>query len=181
MSHLVKVHGSGGSMRPAPSAPSLDTISEYEMRELSADETSIVDPLSTVYQKHSKDLADPSMFRYTSTPILDPARQRAPTPLSRPTTPQVGNAGFVPTQISCANSSPAGTNPSLFRASSQAIHVSTAADNQFLPIFINPESGNVYMFEDGYYLPLSSSNVKTLETATNISRFTQPPIPVSDT
>lgn len=179
ISPLVRVQGPGATA-PGPSAPSLDTISEYEMRALSRE--SIHDnfnsPLVRPHVSHHRDsVADPSMFRYTPTPILDPQRQTVPTPLSRPTTPQFGQHQPA---ISLA-SPPEGNkivNSNFLKASSQAIHISAAADNQFLPIFLNPETGNVYMFEDGYYIPVPSKNVKELEKATNINALTKAPTPV---
>lgn len=187
ISSLVKVHGSG-AIRPIPSAPSLDTISEYEMRELHDDDSQDQYKLPHAYGKrpsHNREpVADPNMFRYTPTPILDPQRQTVPTPLSRPTTPQVGSAGFAQTRSQPEMSpfpmtalSPSGS--SFLRGSSQAIHVTAAATNQFVPIFLNPETGNVYMFEEGFYVPLSSKNVKELEKTTKIDTLTKPPTPVS--
>ena len=190
---VVKAQGGG----LPPSAPSLDTISEYEMRELSDVESQGQFKSPLVYPKTSQSrtqsrnsMADPSMFRYTPTPILDPQRQTVPTPLSRPTTPQVGSAGFAPNQTPTTpaivrTASPSLTlpspmaNSSFLKASSQAIHVSAAANNQFLPLFLNPETGNVYMFEDGYYLPVPAKNVKELEKTTNITTLTRVPTPVS--
>lgn len=186
MSPLVKVHGSGAIM---PSAPSLNTISEYEMRELSDDgesndrhfQSPLVHPRRSQLNRDS--VADPCMFRYTPTPILDPQRQTVPTPLSRPTTPQVGSAGYAQNQSTISpptlSNSNKVANSGFLKASSQAIHTSAAADNQFLAIFLNPETGNVYMFEDGYYVPVPSNNVKELEKATNINTLTKAPTPVS--
>ncbi len=186
LSPLVKVHGSG-AIAAAPSAPSLDTISEYEMRGIgSYSQDQFKSPLH--YAKKSEErggvggaVADPNMFRYTPTPALDPSsRQRVSTPLSRPTTPQIGSGGFArPSSIIVTSPPPAVANTSFLKNSSQAIHISAAASNQFLPLFLNPETGNVYMFEDGYYIPVPAKNVEELERATNINGLTKPPAPVS--
>ena len=177
MSPLVKLHGSG--VITGPSAPSLDTISEYEMRELGEADSQDQFRSPLVHAQMARDkgaVANPNMFRYTSNPILDPARQTVPTPLSRPTTPQLGSAGFAPTQPFTPAMS---TSTNFLRESSQAIHISAAANNQFLPIFLNPETGNVYMFEDGYYIPVPSKDVQELERTTNVTTLTRVPIPVS--
>lgn len=167
ISPLVKVHGSG-AIKPAPSAPSLDTISEFEYEiELPDRRPGSRGPI-----------ADPNMFRYTPTPMLDPARQSVPPPLSRPTTPQIGNSGFAP--IHTASLTSVGTsNNNFLRGSSQAIHITASATNQFLPLLLNPETGNVYMFEDGYYIPIPSKSVKELEKGTNANTLTRAPTPVS--
>ena len=159
MSPLVKVHGSG-AIKPAPSAPTLDTISEYEIE------------LHDRRPSTRNQVADPKMFRYTPTPI--------PPPLSRPTTPQIGNSGFAPIHTTSLSSPTSATaNIDFLRGSSQAIHITAAATNQFLPLFLNPETGNVYMFEDGYYLPIPSKSVKELEKSTKANTLTKPPTPVS--
>ena len=192
LSPLVRVHSIGSGINlPGQSAASLDTISEYEMREFGGDDidqeykSPLVRP--HVSQRNSIN-ADPSMFRYTPTPILDPQRQTVPTPLSRPTTPQIGSGGYAqPTPSIYLNSPPENgynnkvANSNFLKASSQAIHVSAAANNQFLPLFLNPETGNVYMFEDGFYIPIPSKNVQELEKATNINSnvLTKAPTPVS--
>lgn len=173
ISPLVRLHSSGG-LKPAQS---LDTISEYDI-ELQASSSRD----QWMHQSREPVVADPNMFRYTPTPILDPARQTVPAPLSRPTTPQVGSTGFSQPPVSSFSPTGPGTNAtSLLRGSSQAIHITAAATNQFLPIFLNPETGNVYMFEDGYYVPMSSKNIKELERATNMNALTTAPAPVSST
>ena len=192
LSPLVKVQGSGAIVA-APSAPSLDTISEYEMRGIGSYQ--IKSPLQYVQKSEGRGaVADPNMFQYTPTPALDAtARQRVSTPLSRPTTPQIGSAGFArpasmvitspppppPPPLAQSSSAIAMANASFLKNSSQAIHISTAAANQFLPLFLNPETGNVYMFEDGYYIPVPPKNVEELEKATNLNGLTKPPTPVS--
>lgn len=182
ISPLVKVHNSG-AIRPAPS---LDTISEYEMKD-------ICDSSDSRYQlfygddKDDDIVADPGMFRYTPTPILDPVRQTVPTPLSRPTTPQLGSGPAVLTHYQSRTESPAlnqqpaaaSLSSALLASNSQAIHATAAATNQFLPLYINPESGNVYMFERGFYVPLSSRGVEELEKTTTANGLTKPPAPVN--
>ena len=165
MSPLVKARGSGANIKPAPSAPSLDTISEYDIELLD--------------RRPGPEPADPNMFRYTPTPILDPSRQSIP---SRPTTPQIGSGGFAPIHsmsIMSPPSSATATNINFLRGSSQAIHVTAAANNQFLPLFLNPETGNVYMFENGYYIPIPSKSVEQLERGTTAGGLTKAPTPVS--
>lgn len=192
ISPLVRVHSHGSGINlPGQSAVSLDTISEfYEMQEFgdeSIDDNQFKSPLVQPHRSNNRDSfnADPSMFRYTPTPILDPQRQTVPTPLSRPTTPQVGGGGYTQNQPTIYLSSPPDgsskvANSNFLKASSQAIHASAAANNQFLPLFLNPETGNVYMFEDGYYIPIPSKNVQELEKATNINAnaLTKAPTPV---
>lgn len=196
ISPLVRVHSIGSGINlPGQSPASLDTISEYEMRDLGEGEGDDIDqefksPLVRPHMSRRNSInADPSMFRYTPTPILDPQRQTVPTPLSRPTTPQIGSAGYAQTTPSLyLNSPPEGgsnnkiANSNFLKASSQAIHASAAANNQFLPLFLNPETGNVYMFEDGYYIPIPSKNVQELEKATNINSnaLTKAPTPVRE-
>jgi hypothetical protein len=180
----------GGSTANLHSGASLGTISEYEyeMRDLGEsnnDSEQFKSPYMVQTHRSNRDSynADPSMFRYTPTPILDPQRQTVPTPLSRPTTPQLGNAGYAQNQP-IISSPPEGANKvansNFLKASSQAIHASAAANNQFLPLFLNPETGNVYMYEDGYYVPIPPKNVQELEKATNInsSALTKAPTPV---
>ena len=180
LSPLVRVHGSG-AIAAAPSAPSLDTISEYEMRGVNDYNQEQFRPPHH-YARRSEGVADPNMFRYTPTPAMDPSsRQRVSAPLSRPTTPQIGSAGFArPASLVITSPPPSASmaNTSFLRNSSQAIHISAAAANQFLPLFLNPETGNVYMFEDGYYIPVPAKNVEELERATNINGLTKPPTPV---
>ena len=143
-------------------------------------------------------MTDSRLFRYRSTGSLGPST-------SRPTTPQVSNpqvsklkrnssmtsstssisrAGSVSSLCDGTYTPPPGTPPrsrrpfSVLKMSSQAIPLSSSTENQFLPLYINPESGFVYMFEVGYYIPLSPENVQTLQNTTRVS-ITQPPIPVS--
>lgn len=172
-----------------PSAPSLDTISEYEMRGLCNNDSEDHFRSPLVYQQkynhQEKDpVADPNMFRYNPTPILDPVRQTVPTPLSRPTTPQIGsvaqNRSTPQPPLSPPETSGGVSNTAFLRGSSQTIHVSAAANNQFLPIYLNPETGNVYMFEEGYYVPVPPKNAKELEKATNMNNITKPPTAVSE-
>lgn len=155
-------HGGGGG-----GGPSLDTISEYDI------ELQERRPASA--REH---MADPNMFRYT--PVMPP--------FSRPTTPQIGSgAGFAPIRpasVMSQHSTSAGAgatapvNIDFLRESSQAIHISAAATNQFLPLFLNPETGNVYMFEDSYYIPIPSRSVKELEKGTTANALTKVPTPV---
>ena len=171
--------GSAGSIR---TVPSLDTISEHE---LSATFQPTLSPLISNRQQQQ---ADPNMFRYTPTPILDPARQTIPRPPSRPTTP------VPPSSVLSSRTTTPMLTPSIpalqvdsrhpfqvLRESSQAVRLSSDDENQFLPVFINPESGVVYMFEDGYYVPLAPQQVQRTAEDSNKATVTQPPAPVSIT
>ena len=170
--------GAGGLMRAVPSAPSLDTISEHELvANFQPSSTStILSPLVTKQQQ-----ADPNMFRYTPTPVLDPARQSVPRPLSRPTTP------VPPSLASSRATTPAVISPtatsydpsfSMWRDRSQAIPQSSDVENQFRPVFVNSENGGLYTLEDGYYIPLIPLQLQTLEGSAR-NAITQPPVPVS--
>lgn len=176
--------GASGLMRAVPSAPSLDTISEHELvarfqPPTSTSNNSVLSPLVTKQQQ-----ADPSMFRYTPTPVLDP-RQTVPRPvLSRPTTP------VPPSMASSRATTPAVLSPnatgyyrpfSVLRESSQAVPFSSDVENQFLPVFINPETGRIYMFEDGYYVPVVPQQLTQLQSVAESAKtaVTQPPVPVS--
>lgn len=142
------------ALRPTPSASILDTISENE-------------PSERFRQPQQRgDEQDLRLFRYTPTPILDPARQRVPTPLLRPTTPQ---------SMTGPQASLRGSNSSLHPG---AIPYTIAEENQFLPLYINPQSGHVYVFEDGYYVPLSPKLLQTFNNSLKVA-VTQPPAPVS--
>lgn len=172
---------STGLMRAVPSAPSLDTISEHELV-ATFQPTSALSPLVSTEQH-----ADPNMFRYTATPVLDPARQTVPRPPSRPTTP-VPPPSVLTSQATTPVLSP-GTSTtqggyyrpfSILRESSQAIPLSLDVENQFLPVFINPQTGAVYMFEDGYYIPLVPKQLQTIEDSARFGETrTQPPVSVS--
>ena len=183
MMHYQSPGGGGGLglLRPTPSAPSLDTISEHE---LVADFQPKAVPLSPLVMQQQ--LADPNMFRYTSTPVLDPPRQVIPRPLSssRPTTP-------VPPSVALESrpNTPPLLSPStgyyrpfsVRRESSRAIPLSSHMENQFLPVYINPETGAVFMFEDGYYIPLVSKQIRQLQGDDESAgaAVTQPPVSVS--
>ena len=167
----------GGLMRATPSAPSLDTISEHELV-ASFQPKKVLSPLVTRQQQ-----ADPNMFRYTPTPVLDLDRQVVPRPPSRPTTPVPPSA-----TSSRAMSSPLLSPNSGYyrpfpvcRESSQAIPVSSDVENQFLPVFINPETGTVYMFQDGYYVPLVKQQLQQLQVTSGSTgtAMSHPPAPVS--
>ena len=164
-------------MRATPSAPSLDTISEHELV-ASFQPKKVLSPLVTRQQQ-----ADPNMFRYTPTPVLDLDRQVVPRPPSRPTTPVPPSA-----TSSRAMSSPLLSPNSGYyrpfpvcRESSQAIPVSSDVENQFLPVFINPETGTVYMFQDGYYVPLVKQQLQQLQVTSGSTgtAMSHPPAPVS--
>ena len=184
MMQLINTQSLGSStglMRAVPSAPSLDTISEHELV-ATFQPTSTLSPLTSTQQQ-----ADPNMFRYTPTPVLDPARQTVPKPPSRPTTP-VPPPSVLSSQATTPVLSP-GTSTtqagyyrpfSILRESSQAIPLSSNVENQFLPVFINPQTGAVYMFEDGYYIPLVPKQLQTMEDSARagVTR-TQPPVSVS--
>ena len=173
-----------------PNAPSLDTISEYEMKAYGRKRPAsmVISPLVI-----SNDNADPSMFQYTSTPILDPARQRVPTPLSRAATPSIATEA-VKADISIQRSNSFRTfspidNPPVSRRptsvqfedeppSETKIPFSSDNENQFLPLYMNQESGRIYMFEDGYYFPVPPQELSDLVEGTK-SAVKQPPAPVS--
>ena len=173
---------STGLLRAVPSAPSLDTISEHELV-ATFQPTSTVSPLVSTKQQ-----ADPNMFRYTPTPVLDPARQTVPRPPSRPTTP-VPPSTVLSSQATTPVLSP-GTSTtqaghyrpfSILRESSQAIPLSSDVENQFLPVFINPQTGAVYIFEDGYYIPLVPKQLQAMEDSARVAiTRAQPPASVSD-
>ena len=119
-------------------------------------------------------------FRYTPTPILDPARQTVPTPLSRPTTPQFPISHPSPPQV-LGSQTQLGASGSLYHASSsrcstpQAIPFNATIENQLLPMFVNPQSGSVYTYEDGYYIPLPPKHVQIFQESAKV----YPPAPVS--
>ncbi len=176
MMELVNMQSLGSStglMRAVPSAPSLDTISEHELV-ASFQPTSTLSPLTSTQQKQ----ADPNMFRYTPTPVLDPARRET---VPRPITPVPPSSQATTPVLSPGGTSTTQTGHyrpfSILRESSQAIPMTSDVENQFLPVFMNPQTGGVYMFEDGYYIPLVPKQLQTMEDS---ARVTQPPAPVSD-
>ena len=143
-------------------------------------------------------MTDSRLFRYRSTSSLEPTTSRPTTPQA--TNPQISKlkrnssltsstssisrAGSMSSLCDGACTPPPGTPPtrrrpfSVLKMSSQAIPLSSSTENQFLPLYLNPESGFVYMFEEGYYIPLSPENIQTLQNSARVS-VTQPPIPVS--
>ena len=177
LANMQSLGSSTGLMRAVPSAPSLDTISEHEFVS-NFQPTSTFSPLTSKQQQ-----ADPNMFRYTPTPVLDPARQTVP---PRPITP-VPPPSVLSSQVTTPVLSPGGTSNtqaghyrpfSVLRESSQAIPLSSDVENQFLPVFINPQTGGVYMFEDGYYVPLVPKQLQTMEDSASVVQ--RPPAPVSE-
>ena len=177
LANMQSLGSSTGLMRAVPSAPSLDTISEHEFVS-NFQPTSTFSPLTSKQQQ-----ADPNMFRYTPTPVLDPARQTVP---PRPITP-VPPPSVLSSQVTTPVLSPGGTSNtqgghyrpfSILRESSQAIPLSSDVENQFLPVFINPQTGGVYMFEDGYYVPLVPKQLQTMEDSASVVQ--RPPAPVSE-
>ena len=177
LANMQSLGSSTGLMRAVPSAPSLDTISEHEFVS-NFQPTSTLSPLTSKQQQ-----ADPNMFRYTPTPVLDPARQTVP---PRPITP-VPPPSVLSSQVTTPVLSPGGTSNtqaghyrpfSILRESSQAIPLSSDVENQFLPVFINPQTGGVYMFEDGYYIPLVPKQLQTMEDSARVVQ--RPPAPVSE-
>ena len=167
----------GGLMRATPSAPSLDTISEHELV-VNFQPKKVLSPLVTQQQQ-----ADPNMFRYTPTPVLDPDRQVFPRPPSRPTTPVPPSATSSRATFSPLLSPNMGSYRSfpMHRESSRTIPLSSDVENQFLPVFINPETGAVYMFSDGYYVPLVKQQLWQLQVKSGSTgtAVIQPPAPVS--
>ena len=125
----------------------------------------VLSPL-VVQQQH----ADPNMFRYTPTPVLDPDRQVIPQPLSRPTTPVPPSAAS-----SCATPPPL-LSPSTeyyrpFSVRRESSQATPDVENQFLLVFINPETGAVYMFEDGNYVPLVQQQLQQLQSSSSICAY----------
>ena len=177
LANMQSLGSSTGLMRAVPSAPSLDTISEHGFVS-NFQPTSTLSPLTSKEQQ-----ADPNMFRYTPTPVLDPARQTVP---PRPITP-VPPPSVLSSQATTPVLSPGGTSTtqaghyrpfSILRESSQAIPLSSDMENQFLPVFINPQTGGVYMFEDGYYIPLVPKQLQTMEDSARVVQ--RPPASVSE-
>lgn len=161
-------------LRLAPSAPVLEAISENETT------TTFQTPQRPPSIAGEDDNPGPT-FRYTPTPVLDPARQ-IPTPLSRPTTPQVPLSRPTTPQVPDSPMRLGGYGlvrvPSSRCSTPQAVPFTSTLENQFLPLFINPRSGNMYMFEDGYYVPLSPEQMQTFHNSAKVA-VTQPPAPVS--
>ena len=184
MMQLINTQSLGSStglMRAVPSAPSLDTISEHEL-------VPTFQPTHSSLVRSTQQQADPNMFRYTPTPVLDPARQTVPRPLSRPTTP-VPPPSVISSRATTPMLSPGTTTTtqaeyyrpfSVQRERSQAIPLSSDTENQFLPVFINPQTGAVYMFEDGYYIPLVPKQLQTMEDSAKLAVTAQPPVSVSN-
>lgn len=142
-------------------------------------------------------ITDSRLFRYRSNPSL------APAPTSRPTTPQVTNPhldkvkrhsslhssmssinradSFLSLNDGVCTPQPMGTpqsgahSLSALRMNSQAVPLMASNENQFLPLYINAESGLVYMFENGYYIPLTAESMKIFQE----KAVTKPPVPVS--
>ena len=162
-------------LRSVPSAPVLEAISEHEPT------TTFQSPRRPLSMAREDDTPGPT-FRYTPTPVLDPARQMIPTPLSRPTTPQVPLSRPTTPQVPDSPMQLGGYGlvrvPSSRCSTPQPIPFTSTHENQFLPLFINPQSGNMYMFEDGYYVPLSPEQVQTFHSSAKVA-VTQPPAPVS--
>ena len=140
------------SLQPASSVSALGTISENEMWD------------HTLTRPHAHNWAPeeiPSypersntpLFRYTPTPVMEMAA-----PLSRPTTPQVlGQQRAMTPQI---------LGEGIFlddcdgRATPTAvsIHSSEQVTREFVPLFLNPQNGQVYSRDDGFFVPISNQD-----------------------
>lgn len=154
------------------------------LRPISALEAISENEIATTFQSPSRPISMTGdnlgpTFRYTPTPILDPARQTVPTPLSRPTTPQL-LMSHPSTPLVLDSQTQLGASGLLHASSSrcstpQAIPFNATIENQFLPMFVNPQSGSVYTYEDGYYIPLPSEHVQIFQESAKV----QPPAPVS--
>ena len=147
-------------VRPYPSVPLLDTPFENEP---------------------ARDFQSPSMFRYTPTPIVDPARQSVPTSLSRPSTSQnVESHSNTPQAIQQNLNAPlivGGMTPQ-----PRALSPNEATGDQFIPLVImNPETGKAYEFRDGYYVPISAAEVSQPLPQIFNDTAIEAPAPVSGT
>ena len=181
MMQLISTQSTGSStglMRTFPSAPSLDTISEHEFVENFQPTLSPV-----VSTERQQEQADPNMFRYTPTPVLDQAGQSLPKLPSRPTTPVPpsvlsSHATTSALSVGTSTTQPGFYRPfSIVRENSQAIPISMDGENQFLQVFISPQTGAMYMFENGYYIPLVPRRSQTVEDS-DTPMVTQPPVSV---
>ena len=145
ISSLAMLHGST-IVRNIPNAPSLDIISEDEIHN---------DGLTST--EENEDLvADPSMFRYTPTRILEGL------PSSRSSTPQV-----CATQL---NRELPSTGHNVERHSGSFAGGPSIHQKDILPLYLSTNHENVYVLRNGCYIPLN--NMK--ETGDSPTKSDQP-------
>ncbi len=173
----------------AHSVQALDTISEYEACDSFQSEL---------------DGQNGPLFRYTPNSVRDPSRQDVPRPLSRtgsssmtslpgssrPTSPTVPlptsppsrpsplttNALKMPTiQVQAqADSLPRAHTPTGRPMPLGGIPFTGSTEEQFQTLYLNRQSGRLYMLESGCYTPLSEKQLNAL-------KCNQPPAAVSKT
>lgn len=182
-----------------PGAFPLHPISEDDSDNEYTQEQRCTSLIMDLHHLNGLEMPDSRLFRYGSTSSLGPTTSGPST--SRVSNPQVRKLKHQPSFASSTSSisqmgsmsslcgdgacasSPSGSPQlrqrsfSILKMSSHAIPFSSAAENQFLPLYINPETQCVYMFENGYYVPLSPENNQSLQNVAKMS-VTQPPIPV---
>ena len=146
---LLQMHS---SLRHTPSAPALDTISENE----------------PIHRFRSQDIplsadvipedSETPLFRYTPTP--EPARQTVPMSLSRTSTPAPRSRSTTPQSYPPIPPVPQSTPATTPQAGT--IPFSESIKDHFVPLYYQPQTGQVYRLESEYYVPLSSQQLETL-------------------
>ncbi len=169
-------------LRTTTAPQSLHPITESEKEEYMNKRSSMV---ADLHELNGLQITDSRLFLYRSNSSIAGTTSRPTTP--QVTNPQLGRVKRGPSNassISRADSMlslidspyppPYGTpvrHSSSLRMNSQAVPLTAATENQFLPLYISPESGQVFMFEGGYYIPVTQESVVALQA--------KPPAPVS--
>lgn len=174
-------------LRTTTTPQSLHPITESEKEEYINKRSSMV---ADLHDLNGLQITDTRLFRYRSNPSIA---------TSRPTTPQITNPQIDRIKRHPSNASiysigrsdsmlsltdgpytPSPGTPlrefSSLKMSPQAVPLSAATENQFLPLYINAESGQMCMFEDGYYIPITHDNMIAFQELS----INKPPVPVSN-
>ncbi len=162
----------------------LHPITENEKEEYMSKRSSMV---ADLHELNGLQITDSRLFRYHSNSSLTGTTSRPTTP--QITNPQLGRLKRQPSNASSINSLgradsmlsltdgsytlPSSTpmrQSSFLRMNQQAVPLTAATENQFLPLYINPDSGQVFMFEGGYYIPVMQGSMGAFQA--------KPPAPV---
>ncbi len=174
-------------LRTTTAPQSLHPITESEKEEYMNKRSSMV---ADIHDLNGLQITDARLFRYRSNSSIAISRPTTP----QITIPQVGRIKRHPSNASTINSigradsmlsltdshyTPSPGTPlrqlSSLKMNPQAVPLTAATEHQFLPLYINAESGQMYMFEDGYYVPITHDNMITFQEMS----INKPPIPVS--
>lgn len=137
-------------LQPTTSVPALTTISENEMLNHSS-------PRPHDYDGYPEDgvffpeRTNTPLFRYTPTPVMEPT-----TPLSRPTTPQVQPRAMTPQVL--GGGTPLPGHNGRDNPTPVPIHSSEPVTREFVPLYLNPQTGQVYSHDDGFFMPVANQD-----------------------